>query len=257
MQSWGVQFFWLKFRAMSKESRIELQIAGKRIPFDLIPTRGRRLGIRYHAADGVFQIKSPGAVWNEKVERFVRSNEAWILKHLPLIEADQFRQSQWWDEVKAGKLTLCGQTYDLTVSAARQASFLIEDGKVVLKGPQGADIRELMFLGLFRYAKEILPQLVRRYAAQTRMNVNRVVVKQNLRSKWGSASSLGNLNLNWLIILLPEEYIRYLIIHELMHFHEMNHSPKFWAWVEQYEPNYQYLDQSLKDWGWVFGLFGK
>lgn len=242
---------------MSSASRIKLQMAGRQIPFELISTRGRRLGIRYHAADGIFQIKCPEAAWNEEVERFVRSNEAWILKHLPMIQADQARQKQWWASIQSGSITLQGQRYDLTVEVARQASFQCVQNRIILKGPQGADIRQLLFLGLFRYAKKQLPALVSRYAAQTDITVNRVVVKQHLRSKWGSASSLGNLNLSWLIILLPEEYIRYLIIHELMHFHEMNHSPKFWAWVARYEPNYQYLDNSLKEWGWLFGLFPK
>lgn len=242
---------------MNQESIIEIIVAGRSVQFEVLPSRGRRLGLRYHTSDGMFQLKIPGGKWTTDAQKFVKHNESWILKHLPLIEADKQLQRAWWEAAKTGTLRLRGQEYEFRVASARKAVMAFEGQQVTLKGPAGADIRELMFLGLYQYARDTLPGLVATYAAQTEIAVKRVTVKRNLRSKWGSASSLGNMNLNWLIILLPEEYIRYLIIHELMHFREMNHSPRFWAWVEKYEPNYQYLDKSLKEWGWVFGLFGK
>lgn len=242
---------------MSQESIVEIMVAGRPVQFEILAARGRRLGLRYHTSDGMFQLKIPGGKWTPDAQKFVKHNESWILKHLPLIEADKQLQRAWWEAAKTGTLRLRGEEYDFRVESARKPVMTFEGQRVILKGPTGADIRELMFLGLYQYAKDLLPGLVATYAAQAEIAVKRVTVKRNLRSKWGSASSLGNMNLNWLIILLPEEYIRYLIIHELMHFREMNHSPRFWAWVEKYEPNYQYLDKSLKEWGWVFGLFGK
>ncbi|MCL2615873.1 MAG: M48 family metallopeptidase, partial [Dehalococcoidia bacterium] len=56
---------------------------------------------------------------------------------------------------------------------------------------------------------------------------------------WGSCSPRGALNLNWKLVMLPHEIIEYVVIHELCHLREMNHSPAFWRLVEQYCPNWR------------------
>lgn len=66
------------------------------------------------------------------------------------------------------------------------------------------------------------------------------------RSRWGSCSSLGNLNFNYRIALLPPELQDYLIVHELCHLGEMNHSRAFWSLVERAIPNYRQLHQELR-----------
>ena len=72
---------------------------------------------------------------------------------------------------------------------------------------------------------------------------------RNQRTRWGSCSSKGNLNFNCLLMLLPPEIIDYVVVHELCHRKEMNHSPKFWVQVERILPNYRILKQQLKDRG--------
>ncbi len=76
------------------------------------------------------------------------------------------------------------------------------------------------------------------------------------KTLWGSCSSQKNINLNYKLLFLPPAMVRYVFIHELCHTLELNHSPKFWSLVRQWEPNYKGLDAELKDaWrlvpGWV------
>ena len=59
------------------------------------------------------------------------------------------------------------------------------------------------------------------------------------RSKWGSCSSAGNLNFNCLLLLAPLEVLDYVVVHELCHRLEMNHSPRFWAEVRRVLPDYE------------------
>ncbi|HVV38984.1 MAG TPA: M48 family metallopeptidase [Candidatus Paceibacterota bacterium] len=74
----------------------------------------------------------------------------------------------------------------------------------------------------------------------------RKVFIKNLRSRWGSASSRGNLNFNYKVVLLPPALQDYVIVHELCHLGEFNHSPKFWALVAQTIPNYKKLRKALR-----------
>lgn len=66
------------------------------------------------------------------------------------------------------------------------------------------------------------------------------------RSRWGSCSASGRINLNYGLLFLPPRLVRYLFIHELCHTREMNHSPRYWRLVEQLEPEYRELDRALR-----------
>lgn len=75
---------------------------------------------------------------------------------------------------------------------------------------------------------------------------NRISIKDT-KSRWGSCSTKANLNFNYKIIFLPPELADYIIVHELCHLKEMNHSPNFWILVAHTLPNYKKLRKSLRD----------
>ena len=89
---------------------------------------------------------------------------------------------------------------------------------------------------------------VRHYAPLVGVRYGRITIR-NQRTRWGSCSSKGNLNFNVLLMLCPEEVRDYVVIHELCHRKEMNHSPKFWAEVEKLCPDYKQHRKWLKDHG--------
>jgi len=74
---------------------------------------------------------------------------------------------------------------------------------------------------------------------------NKVNIK-NQKTRWGSCSKKGNLNFNYKIVHLPENILDYLIVHELCHLKEFNHSQNFWSLVSQAQPNYKTLRKSLR-----------
>ena len=98
---------------------------------------------------------------------------------------------------------------------------------------------------LARQTAEFLPERVRYFAEKIGVTYGRITVRSQ-KSKWGSCSSKGNLNFNCLMMLTPPEVRDYLIVHELCHRREMNHSARFWAEVERVLPDYRERERWLK-----------
>lgn len=95
-------------------------------------------------------------------------------------------------------------------------------------------------------ACEVIPKKVRYYAAKIGVDYGRVTIRSQ-RTRWGSCSSKGNLNFNCLLMLLPDEVIDSVVVHELCHRKHMNHSAKFYAEVEKHFPEYKRCSKWLKE----------
>lgn len=94
-------------------------------------------------------------------------------------------------------------------------------------------------------AKVHLPRQIDRYAKEMRVEYNRVFVKKQ-KTRWGSCSDKGNINLNCLLMVVPLYVRKYVIVHELAHRKEMNHSSRFWKIVADEMPDYQKAIKWLK-----------
>ena len=101
-------------------------------------------------------------------------------------------------------------------------------------------------LELTAKAKEELPAIVKKYAELMDVTYNRITIRHQ-KTRWGSCTKTGNLSFNCLLMKMPENVRDYVIIHELAHRKELNHSTKFWAVVSEYCPWYKEAKQWLKD----------
>lgn len=94
-------------------------------------------------------------------------------------------------------------------------------------------------------AKVKLPRLVARYAKEMDVSYEKIFVKAQ-KTRWGSCSSKGNINLNYMLMNTPAYVRKYVIIHELAHRKEMNHSERFWKVVADEMPEYKKAVKWLK-----------
>ncbi len=96
------------------------------------------------------------------------------------------------------------------------------------------------------HARTVFTARAEHFAAAMGVSYKRIFIKDQ-RTLWGSCSQAGNLNFNWRVALAPPEVVDYLVVHELAHLLEMNHSRRFWAHVERQCPDYKARRRWLRD----------
>lgn len=101
---------------------------------------------------------------------------------------------------------------------------------------------------LAQRALQVIPQRAAFFAPKVGVTYGGITIR-NQRTRWGSCSSKKNLNFNCLLMLVPPEVLDYVVVHELCHLKEMNHSPRFWAEVGRVLPDYRVQKQWLKEHG--------
>ena len=122
--------------------------------------------------------------------------------------------------------------------------------KVLAEYAQGqeAPLGEEEILTLAEQMRRCLPEKLNRHGASMGVTFGRVTIRCQ-QTRWGSCSSRGNLNFNCLLMLAPEEVLDYVVVHELAHRKQMNHSALFWQEVARECPDYKKPLRWLKDRG--------
>ena len=99
---------------------------------------------------------------------------------------------------------------------------------------------------LARQARQTIPERVAHFAPLVGVTYGRITIRSQ-HTLWGSCSSKGNLNFNCLLMLTPPEVLDYVVVHELCHRKEMNHSARFWAEVGRALPDYEIRQKWLRE----------
>lgn len=174
---------------------------------------------------------------NHKLEYEVKKNRR--AKHLRLSVYPEGRvvlTLPWWVGIKVGKHFIASKAEWILAKINHQASH-------ARVWPIKINKNEYLEhkVGALKSINERLAHFNQFY----NFKINRVSIKKPT-TRWGSCSRLGNLNFNYRLLWLPEHLADYIIVHELCHLGELNHSPKFWRLVEQTLPNYKTLRKELK-----------
>jgi predicted metal-dependent hydrolase len=193
--------------------------------------RGTRRYILRVMPDGSLRVTLPW--WGSKREAraFVASQAEWIARQ-------RTRRAEAPDRTwRLGDVVLVeGEPAVLTVDAANRPTIRCA-GDDVGPMPDGDDLRPLVERWLRRLALERLPGALAALADRHGIAVTRVSVR-NQQSRWGSCSRRGTISLNWRLVQVPPFVREYVLVHELMHRRELNHSARFWRHVAAACPRY-------------------
>jgi len=221
------------------------------------------------------EVRAPLFMPTREIERFVKSKESWITKHLssasheraksggfspsygdtisfrgkacrivgsPKMDASKSRRVENRPDRIENRPTRLG-------SRPRRIEGRYSDGEFLITEELSPDeIRSILSCILKHEAKRYIPQRVRHYAAQMGLDPDRVRITTAF-GRWGSCSAKKRLNFAWMLMMADDEAIDSVVVHELSHMIHLNHSPEFHRTVRKYYPDYDRQHKKLKELG--------
>jgi predicted metal-dependent hydrolase len=180
------------------------------------------------------------------ITTFIHSRKNWISKVYKYYAkfVEKFGQQNSSDE---NFLTFLGSVYKLKLVNDRISYNIVSDNLKVITFhiTDRRKYKQDVIAWYKRQTSKIIFERLPLLSRKLDLKYNRVLIKSQ-KSRWGSCSKNKNLNFNLLLAALPLEVIDYVIIHEVMHLLELNHSKRFWDLVKMQDPNYKYHRKVLR-----------
>lgn len=189
-------------------------------------------------------VRAPVGTSDEQIERLVREKGFWIYektkhkqKYSPTGSAKEF--------VAGASIPYLGRQYRLDISRQTFDGIRFDEKFEISKrsARRASDVFKDWYL---REAQKVVLPLVKSYAARLGTDYGRVKIV-DLKYRWGSCTPRNNLNFNWRLIKAPIRVIEYVIVHELAHLLEANHTERFWQMVKTQIPDYERAKLWLKE----------
>ena len=200
--------------------------------------RGIRLVIRPERG---LEVVTPRGASGTRVEQVLREKARWILSTLDRVERETISAAP--PPIISGmRLPVAGQQMTLTIlTGAPQGRFRVRlDGntlRLTVADAGQETLRAALEVWYRRHARTIFDERLAECNKRYGFSYRRVTIKEQ-KSRWGSCSRQGNLNFNWRLLLAPLPVLDYVVVHELCHLQELNHSPRFWQLVALACPDY-------------------
>lgn len=208
--------------------------------------RAKRLCLKANICG--IHVVVPMIYYEIEVMKFLNLERDWILRTFEYYE--RLRNEYGEENLKLNTISFLGERYNLKITKDVAAFVIVSDNlksitfHVSNRRRYKDDVKRWYSLQTSKIVSERLTQI--RGMNPELPLYNKVTIKHQ-RSSWGSCSKNGNLNFNLLLASLPIELIDYVIIHELAHLIELNHSKKFWKVVEALDPECQSHKKLLQD----------
>ena len=171
-------------------------------------------------------------------EKFIQKKFNWIKKHLKHQTSYRDKYLLLGNEIKVI------QEFGLFI-CNHKIKFEKNELRITSPEQSNIDLKRLYEIWLRHQAKKYLVKRTTELAAENNSKINKISIRGQ-KTRWGSCSTKGNLSFNYGLLKYRKEVIDYVIIHELCHLREMNHSKKFWILVKNICPDYKLLRKELK-----------
>jgi predicted metal-dependent hydrolase len=212
------------------------------IAYSLVRSSRRTVALVIRS-DGTLEVRAPRFASVSEIERFIVSKRLWIDKKTHEVKKREAKTSQQFTD--GGKVLLFGREFKLTVSSKCKRALLRDDHILC---PEGGEviIRKNLVQLMRREAKKYITDKVDILAKRFGFRYEKVRIS-SAKTRWGSCSSRGTLSFSYRLITAPEKVIDSVILHELCHTREMNHSKRFYVQLAKVDPEYKLSNTWLKE----------
>jgi predicted metal-dependent hydrolase len=207
----------------------ELVVGGRTVTADVRESgRARRLRLVVRQG-GPLELTVPRGTGPLALRRFVDEHAGWICDRL-----DE-RPEAVLGLDRPGSVVLAGERIPLAGGPGERSIATLRDGVLVVSGREPAAAVGRWYR---REARRLLEASAAREARRLGLAYSRIAVRDQ-RTRWGSCSAQGTLSFNWRLALAPPEVLDYVVVHELLHLREHNHSPAFWRLLDVSRPGWR------------------
>lgn len=190
--------------------------------------KAKRLTLRIDAKERLPILTIPSRCSAKRAVEFVEMHRAWLEENLQKIPAIKHFEN-------GEKISLMGKEYTINHCPQKRCGVMIEEDNIVVSGSKEFLHRRICDF-IKKKAQEQLLKKSQTLANKIGCHVNHVSIKDT-KSRWGSCSSLENINYNWRICMAPKYVINYLVAHEVSHLLHQDHSREFWQCVKKLCPD--------------------
>ena len=200
--------------------------------------------------NGEIEVKAPKNLPLAEITKFIQSKEKWIINHQSEIKN---RLNANNDVINLEKILVLGSK--LEVNYIDNLHEIIQEGeKLFIPSKYAPKKSQYIAKWLKNKAISIIENRVLYFSANYNISFKSIALI-NAKTRWGTCSSQKEISFNWRLIMLSPRLIDYVIVHELMHILEQNHSAKFWKLVEMVMPDYKKRKEDIKKCSFVLNLF--
>ncbi len=236
-----------------KNKRYSLETQNTIIHYSIARAKRKTLGITVDIT-GEVKVSAPLYIDEKQIIEIVENKADWIIKKMGIVKEMQ-KNIVLRQFVNGEKILYLGKEHELKIVEMNynKTEVILQNDTITVYLPEGMQkeskkqlIRKTLVLWYKKCFSDIIDEKIREYSLQLKVAPLKVVIKEQ-KTRWGSCSSKGNINLNWRLVMAPISVIDYVIVHELCHMKIMNHSKDFWNQVELIMPNYNVRRKWLRE----------
>ncbi|HRD64991.1 MAG TPA: SprT family zinc-dependent metalloprotease [Candidatus Competibacter sp.] len=233
---------------------------GRRLPYRVtISPRSRSVRLRLSARSGLVVV-APRGINRADLDAIVQGKRDWVTRHLKRFEEARHSLAAQASMVPPQAIDLPALNESWQIEYRQTSSKTIpvridRPHRLIVSGAieDKATCRIVLHRWLARRGRETLVPWLAQLAEETGLQFSAVRIRGQ-RTRWGSCTAKRVINLNYKLLFLPPEWVRYVLIHELCHTRELNHSERFWRLVHRWEPNAAEIRGHLREaWKWLPG----
>lgn len=220
---------------MPEMTHTTVELLGESVPYEVRESSEAsepRIDVDINGVTVVLPVDS-----TEQADELLRENAAWVIEKKS--KYDAYREQVPNRQFEEGEtFPYLGELHEIRLEQRPASEVTGGELRLAAHHVEETSIKRALETLYRRKARDRFERRADYFAEQMNVDYEQLQIR-NQRTKWGSCSTSGIIGLNWRLMMAPSEIIDYIIIHELAHLQEPNHTDAFWALVSQHDPEYK------------------